>query len=538
MIVTTAETMRALDRRAIEEMGIPGIVLMENAGRGCAEAIRRYYGPFTRKPVVILAGRGNNGGDGLVIARYFHQWGLPFKVFLLSEIEKVRGDARTNLNICLNAGVPLEAVPDWEAFCARMADVTTAHTLVDAMLGTGLTLEVKGFLRRVIEFLNQCSIPVVAVDIPSGVDASTGRILGAAVRADMTMTMALPKVGLLIHPGADLAGRVEVVDIGFPPILTKEETPSLRLLESEELGGLIRPRPAGSHKGDYGHLAVIAGSPGKTGAAALACMGALRMGTGLVTLGIPQSLNAIMEVKLTEAMTEPLPETEQATLSTASLEAVLRFLEGKGALAVGPGLSQHPETAEMTRKLIRQCPIPCVVDADGVNAMAGRLETFAERSGAPLALTPHPGEMARLLGCSTAEVQQDRLATARRFAGEYGVYLVLKGARTLVARPDGSVSINPTGNPGMASGGMGDVLTGMIGGLLAQGIPMGDALDLGVYLHGLAGDRVAEEKGTVGMTAGDLLCHIPGIIRELRADEDMGGRFRGKIPDNGQHPKP
>ncbi len=530
MLVSTAETMRDLDRRAIEEIGIPGIVLMENAGRGCAEAIHRHYGPFTRKLLVILAGRGNNGGDGLVIARYFHQWGFPVKAYLLSEIEKVRGEARTNLNICLNAKVPLDVVPDWEAFCSRMADITSAHLFVDAMLGTGLASEVRGFYRQVIEFLNQRSVPLVAVDMPSGVDASTGRILGAAMRADMTLTMALPKAGLLIYPGAELAGHVEVVDIGFPPALASGEAPSIQLLEGTELVRLIHPRPEDSHKGDYGHLAVIAGSPGKTGAAALACMGALRMGTGLVTLGIPQSLNPIMEVKLTEVMTELLPETEQATLSTASLEAILRFLEGKDALALGPGLSRHPETAEVTRKLIRQCSIPCVVDADGVNAISGRLETLAERSGGPLALTPHPGEMARLLGCSTAEVQRDRLAIARRFAREYKVHLVLKGARTLVARPDGSVSINPTGNPGMASGGMGDVLTGMIGGLLAQGMPMGDALDLGVYLHGLTGDRVAEEKGSVGIIAGDLLCHLPGIIRELSGKTDMGRPVSWKSP--------
>jgi hydroxyethylthiazole kinase-like uncharacterized protein yjeF len=522
MLVTTAETMRELDRRAIEEIGISGIVLMENAGRGCAEAIRRHYGPFGRKPVIILSGRGNNGGDGMVIARYFHQWGVPVKVYLLSEIEKITGDARTNLNICLNAGVPLEVIPQWEAFCSRMAEIASAHLLVDAILGTGLAKEVKGFYRQVVEFLNQRSVPLVAVDIPSGVDASTGRILGAAVRSDLTLTLALPKVGLLIYPGADFAGRMEVVDIGFPPVLTREQFPCIRLLEPEKLGRLLQPRRADSHKGNYGHLLIVAGSPGKTGAAALAGMGALHMGTGLVTIGIPRSLNPIMEVKLTEVMTEPLPETDQVTFSMASLETILRLLEGKDALALGPGLSRHPETAEMARQLIRQCPVPCVVDADGVNAMAGRLDVLKERPGGPLALTPHPGEMARLVGCSTAAVQQDRLGMARRFAEEYQVPLVLKGARTLVARPDGSVSINPTGNPGMASGGMGDVLTGMIGALLAQGLPMGDALELGVYLHGLAGDRVAAEKGAVGMAAGDLLDHLPVLIRELSGKADTG----------------
>jgi len=522
MLVATAQSMRELDRRAIEEIGIPGIVLMENAGRGCAEAIRRHYGPGWRKPAVVLAGSGNNGGDGMVIARHFHQWGLPVKVYLLSQREKIRGDALTNLNICLNAGIPVDATPDWETFRSRKAEMDSAHVLVDCILGTGLSTEVRGFYRQVVELLNQRSIPLVAVDTPSGVDASTGRILGAAVRADLTLTLALPKVGLLLYPGADLTGLMEIVDIGLPAALTGEEPPFIRMLDDVGMARLMHPRRADSHKGEYGHLVVIAGSPGKTGAAALAGTGALRMGTGLVTVGIPRSLNPIMEVKLTEAMTEPLPETEQGAFSITALEEILHLLEGKDALALGPGLSQHPETAEMARQLIKRCPIPCVVDADGLNAMAGRLDVLKNRSGAPLALTPHPGEMARLSSCTTKEVQEDRLGMARRFAKEHEVHLVLKGARTLVARPDGSVSINTTGNPGMASGGMGDVLTGMTGGLLAQGMPMGDALDLGVYVHGLAGDHVCAAKGAAGMVAGDLVGSLPGIIRKLSEKMNPG----------------
>ena len=519
MKLATAEEMRELDRQTIQEVGIPGVVLMENAGRGAAELIRRRYGPKPRR-VAVLAGRGNNGGDGFVIARYLRGWGWPVEVFLFAERGRVGGDARVNLEIWLKLGGHLRDVPSEEAFEAAKDDIARAELVVDALLGTGLNSEVRGLLRGVIEFVNELGRPVVAVDIPSGLDASTGHILGVAVKADLTPTFGLAKVGQVLHPGVELVGELEVVDIGIPPEVVRGAGLRTALLGPEELDCRpLGPRPRDSHKGTYGHLLVVAGSPGKTGAAAMASEAALRAGAGLVTLAIPLSLNPILEVKLTEVMTEPVPE-EEGTFSSKSIPRLSALLDGKTALALGPGIGTREGTKEAVLELLRKVQIPVVIDADGLNCLVGKLHVLKECE-APVVITPHPGEMGRLLGISARQVQEDRLQVARRFATEYRCVVVLKGARTVVASSDGRAFINPTGNPGMASGGTGDVLTGVIGGFLAQGVEPLEAAKLAVYLHGLAGDLVARELGEVSLVATDLLEALPWAMEEVRGAVDL-----------------
>ncbi len=528
MKLLTAAEMRELDRRAIAEVGIPSLVLMENAGRSIYQVLRREF-PELAGEVAVLAGRGNNGGDGFVVARYLANAGTPVAVFLLGRRDQVGGDARVNLEILAHQGLEVVEVLEESHLQAALDRLARAGLIVDALLGTGLNSPVTGLLASLIQQVNHLKRPVLAVDLPSGLSADTGEVLGAAVQAEVTVTCGWPKIGQIVAPGRDYVGRLWQADLGIPPDLAREAKVSLA--EARELRELLPPRPWDSHKGTFGHLLVLAGSEGKTGAAALACQGGLRAGAGLVTLGVAQSLNDIMEVKVTEAMTLPLPQAEGArALGRQALEPIEAFARGCAALALGPGLGTHPETRELVRTLVQRLDRPMVVDADGINALAGDQErpkekgqgkNFSLGAAGPRILTPHPGELARLLGCSPKEVQSRRLALARETAGQYGAVLVLKGAQTLVAAPDGRLSLNPTGNPALASGGTGDVLTGLIGGFLAQGLSAWDAARLGVYLHGLSADCFAAQHGPRGLVAGDLLARFPEVL----------GQFaRGLIP--------
>jgi NAD(P)H-hydrate epimerase len=383
---------------------------------------------------------------------------------------------------------------------------------VDALLGTGLNSEVGGLLRLAIEGINSFKTPVLAVDMPSGLDADTGQPLGAAIKAQVTVTYGWPKIGQIVPPGRDYVGRLWQVDLGIPPPLVREV--KVELADAAEMRALLPPRPFGSHKGTFGHLVVLAGSEGKTGAAALTAEGGLRAGAGLVTAGVPASLNDILEVKLTEAMTLPLPEAPGArALGVEALSPLLDFAADKTAVALGPGLGTLTATQELVRQLVRVLPQPLVIDADGVNALVGRPDLLKQAAG-PRLLTPHPGEMARLLNCTSKEVQAARLDAVREAAARYGAILVLKGAQTVVADPEGRLSINPTGNPSLASGGTGDVLTGLLGGFLAQGLSPWDAARLGVFLHGLAADYLAADTGR-GLIAGDLLAIFPEVLTEF-----------------------
>lgn len=494
--------MRDIDRRAFEEFSIPTLLLMENAGERIAEmALDMLKG----ERVIVVAGRGNNGGDGIAAARHLFNMGVDVRIVLLGKASEMKGDARVNLEIATKMGIKLIEAPDDFSPLLRDADL-----IIDAIFGTGLKGEVASPYREAIQAINSAGKPILSVDVPSGI-GDDGKVMGVAVKADRTVTLAIPKIGIVVYPGALYAGEIFVADIGIP--LQLLEAPSATLLTPDFLSQFLPARPPDAHKGTFGHLFVLSGSIGLTGAAAMCCEAALRVGTGLVTLGIPVSLNQIMEIKLTEAMTYPLPETEAHSLSPMAMQLVREKLKRCNALAIGPGISTHPETCEFVRKLLQEIDIPAVVDADALNCLAGCKIDF---SGKNFVLTPHPGEMARLVGAHLPDIQSDRIGWARRFSQESGCVVVLKGARTVIASPEGSYFINPTGNVGMASGGMGDVLTGMIGGFLAQGVsPLNSAL-FGVFLHGLCGDLAREELGEEVMIAGDILRYLPRAFQIIR----------------------
>lgn len=513
MKVATAEQMQELDRKAIETYRIPGIVLMENAGKGAAEILFHQFPDLSGKKVAIIAGKGNNGGDGFVIARHLFNRHVSVKVYLLADPQGLRGDAETNYQIFKRMKGEIVPVPSSKEFLKIKRDLERADLLIDGIFGTGLDAEVRGYYREVIDYLNSLHKTIVAIDIPSGLDANSGKPLGTAIRATLTVTFGLPKLGLLIHPGLDYVGELRVVDIGIPRTLVEEEKIQTYLLEEKEIMDKITaPRRPNTHKGDYGHLLVLAGSPGKTGAAAMACEAALRIGAGLVTLGIPKSLNPIMEVKLTEVMTEPLPETKKQTLGLRALDPILRLCENKKALVLGPGIGTVKETQTLILKLIKKIDLPVIIDADGLTALSTDLKSLPPHNRS-VVLTPHPGEMARMLQSTSKVVQEDRIGTSRSFSTTHRVFVVLKGHRTVIATPQGEVYINPTGNPGMASGGTGDVLTGMIGGLICQGNDILSSLKMAVFLHGLVGDRVAREKGEKSLVATDLIAHLPAVLQ-------------------------
>ena len=522
MKVVTAAEMRQIDQATIEGVGIPGIVLMETAGSAIVRAIEQHY-PTCRR-IGIFAGKGNNGGDGLVIARQLAHAGRDVHLFLVSPADSFTGEADINLQIAKNLGLPIEVILTDTGFYGTGTGFPTTlascELFVDAIFGTGLRGTVRGSIATLINSINSLPAPILSVDLPSGLDADTGQPLGTCVRADRTVTIGLPKRGLLVHPGAEFAGKLEVVDIGFPEQVIDAQGIKVNWTTPAQAAQWVPLRPAASHKGTYGRVLVVAGSTGMTGAAALASEAALRAGAGLVTLATPKHLNPILEGLLPEVMTLPLPETDAGSLSVAATSAILEFAEKtKSVLAIGPGLSQHPDTVLLVQQLVREnqeqgLNLRMVVDADGLNALAQGPEGISLLDSEAV-LTPHPGEMARLTHTSVPTLEKDRICTAQKFANDHGVVLVFKGAPTVTGLPNGDVWINSTGNPGMATGGMGDVLTGIIAGLMAQGISSETAAALGVYIHGLAADRVAEALGMHGLIASDVLKAVPEAIAWL-----------------------
>lgn len=514
MYLVTASEMQEMDRRTIESFGIPGRVLMEIAGRGATRILLNNFHDLDRKKVGIIAGRGNNGGDGFVIARYLAQKGIPVTVYLLALKKTVKGDAAANLELLSPLKVPVVEMPDKQSFEKRQTDLRHQQIWVDAILGTGLKSDVKGYFKEVIAFINRSNKPVLAVDIPSGLNSDTGQPCGACVRAHFTATFAFAKTGHLLFPGADYTGNLEIIDIGIPPHIAGDVGCSQYLLTPKMLRNAFMPRPPDAHKGRTGHLLVVAGSPGKTGAATMTAVSAMRAGAGLVTLGIPASLNIALEAQVVEAMTCPLPETENGVLGNSALNLIMDQAAGKQCIALGPGLGTAAETGQLVRQILLQSPAPVVIDADGLNCIAGHTRILKDLS-APAVLTPHPGEMARLVNSTPLDVQKDRINCARDFATKFNVHVVLKGARTVIAHPDGNVFVNPTGNSGMASGGMGDVLTGLIAGFIAQGYPVESAAHLGVYLHGAAADDMSEKIGPFGYLATEVMNAVPQQIKKL-----------------------
>ncbi|WP_321494207.1 NAD(P)H-hydrate dehydratase [uncultured Desulfobacter sp.] len=511
MIIVTTQQMQQMDKNTIENFGIPGRVLMENAGRGALEILSEYF-ELEGARVAVVAGRGNNGGDGFVIGRYLMEMGVSVSFFLLSTRERVQGDARANMDLVLDllAEHSLSQfieIPDQESLEAAAGILADHDLFVDAIFGTGLNSDIRGVYRDVIELINDSGKAVFSVDIPSGINADTGAVCGVAIQADATATFAFAKAGHILYPGNFYTADLEVIDIGIPGHIAKAQSPNIFLPEPHDIAGLIPARDFNAHKGSFGHLLVLAGSPGKTGAAALCANAAVRTGAGLVTLGVPERLMPVMEPMVIEPMAAALAQTPSGGLDAAALDDIVSLLADKAALALGPGMGTDSGTRELIKSIIPIASVPMVLDADGLNCIADDPDIL-HTAKAPVILTPHPGEMARLTGKTTADVQNNRMETARNFAETYKVILVLKGAQTLVACPDGAVFICPTGNPGMACGGMGDVLTGMIAAFLTQGLAPESAALAGVYIHGLCGDLLAEEHA-VGFSASDMVAGIP-----------------------------
>ncbi|MDD2900018.1 MAG: NAD(P)H-hydrate dehydratase [Desulfuromonadaceae bacterium] len=511
MKVVAAHTMQEIDARAMQVYGIAGLQLMENAGRTCAEEIIAAFGAHGR--CFVLAGKGNNGGDGYVIARLLNLQGWHVAVLVLAEREQIGGDAAVNLDRL--SGPSKHFCVEADQLSAQFADeLSRADVIVDALLGTGLNGDVGGIYLEAIDMMNMSGRPVVAVDIPSGIHGTTGRVLGSAVRADMTVTFAVAKAGHVLYPGAEHTGRLIVTDIGIPPQLT-ESAPGYEFVTSNDIRPLLHRRDRQSHKGRFGHCLIIAGSSGKTGAAALSTNSAVRAGSGLVTLAVAEAVHTVLEIKTTEAMTVALPDSGSGYLTNSALPALEKLMIAKDAVALGPGLGVHTGTGALVRNLIEMVTVPLVIDADGLNALADDISVLHRTTSPQIVLTPHPGEMSRLLGVSIPEVEANRISVSQEFARTHNVYLILKGARTVIASPTGEISINGSGNPGMASGGMGDVLTGIVVSLLGQGYAAWDACRLGVFLHGFAADMVADEKGEIGITASDVLEKIPFAYNTL-----------------------
>ncbi|HEV2494391.1 MAG TPA: NAD(P)H-hydrate dehydratase [Terriglobia bacterium] len=522
MKILTAGEMQRVDRITTERYGVPSLTLMENAGRAVVEFLQERFDPLSDQKIAVVCGRGNNGGDGMVAARLLRDRGLQPRVILLAEPNAVKGDARVNLERLTESGAP-EVASNPEAWQRLRPTLTGTTLLVDAILGTGLSKPLEGFLLDVVRDLN-AALPqarVMAVDLPSGVSADTGEMVGECVRVDASVTFTAPKIAHVFPPASERVGEWVVRQIGTPPAAL-EQDPELRLNLTchGEIAWVAEPRKLDAHKGSFGHVLVLAGSMGKTGAAAMTAKAALRTGAGLVTVATAKSALPIVASLGMEFMTEPLPETDAGTVSLRALDdgRFDKLMEGKSVLAVGPGLGITPETSELVRTVVNRYDVPVVLDADGLNAFAGCIGSLRSE-GRVRVLTPHPGEMARLTGQSVPQIQAHRVDVARDFAEQRSVHLVLKGFQTLVAAPDGQVWVNPTGNAGMATGGTGDVLTGMIAGLLAQFASrrVGEVAAAAVFLHGLAGDLAASELGQSSMIAGDLLATIPRAFRELRS---------------------
>ena len=507
MIVVTAEQMREMDRLTIQKYGVPSLILMERAGQAIAQTILERFSRHAKKGVLVVAGKGNNGGDGFVVARVLKKKRIPCQVALLARRDQLSPDAAQNFSsfVRLKGQVSEIGGDDMGVLGER---ARKSGLVVDAILGTGVKSEVRGLYADAIHSINASGSPVVAVDIPSGVHTDTGVPLSVAVRSALTVALGFAKRGEVIYPGIDYVGKLIVADIGIAAQAIAEVKPDTELLEPETVRSLVPRRAADTHKGSYGHVLVIAGSRGKTGAAILASRAAMRSGAGLTTLAAPRSLNNIFASSLIEVMTEPLRENSGEEIESLGDQEWGRLLERKDVLLFGPGIGVAPATQTNLRWLLRNLAIQWVIDADGLNNLALEIDRLKQAKTAPV-LTPHPGEMARLTGKSTAEVNRDRVEIARSFALEHGCHVVLKGARTVIATAGGKVFINPTGNPGMASGGMGDALAGILAALLAQGLTPENAMKLGVYLHGFVGDRMAASKGGIGLIASDIIEGLP-----------------------------
>jgi NAD(P)H-hydrate epimerase len=513
--------MRARDRHTIETLGVSAELLMESAGRAVAEAVLRERAG-RGGGVLVVCGGGNNGGDGLVAARHLAAVGVPVRVAWVGDPRRLSAESSANRERARRLGIRIEGAA---------LRPQGASLIVDALFGTGLARPVEGAAAAAIRRMRAARprARVVAVDLPSGVDADTGQPWGVAVAADVTVTLGLPKLGLALEPGRGLAGRIVVARIGIADE-APGAPPEAALWTAAAAAATLPVRPADGHKGRFGHVLVAAGSRGKTGAAALAAQGAARIGAGLVTIACPAGVNEILEVKCTEPMTAPLPDTPDGAFAAGALAPLLALARERDVTALGPGIGRDDETQKLVRDALGRLAHPLVLDADGLfpfEPAAGRragarasLAGLKARKAATI-LTPHPGEAARLLGTRADEVNRDRVTAARRLAETSGAVVLLKGAASVVAAPDGRVVVNPTGGPELGAGGTGDVLTGVVAGLVGQGLPAFEAAALAAWIHGRAGDRLGERCGAAGVLASEVADELPAVIAELAAVREV-----------------
>jgi hydroxyethylthiazole kinase-like uncharacterized protein yjeF len=528
MKILSAIQMGEVDRLTTERYRIPSILLMENAGRSVADEIGKSCSGLDRKKIAILCGRGNNGGDGFVVARYLSLRGASPSILLFASPERLKGDALTNYEILRAMGLPIQTVPTPADARSCLRKMDSPDIIVDALFGTGLAKPIGADFRPVVEWINRHGRTafVTAVDIPSGLRADSPEIIGPTVKAHLTVTFSALKLAQVLPPASDFAGRIVLVPIGSPQTLFEDPAYQLNLVDAAQVRKALPRRVRDSHKGSYGHVYVVAGSKGKSGAALMTGMAALRSGAGLVTLWLPKSLQKSVLGKFPELMTEMMPETEAGTLAQSGAEGLLKLLPGIEALVVGPGVTTNPSTRRLVWNMVRCSPVPVILDADGINAFVPPSELLRNEEHQPVILTPHPGEMARLLGRKIADVQKNRLAIASEYAVNRSCYVVLKGFQTVIATPDGEQYINPSGNPGMATGGTGDILAGMMGRFVAawkieiarnSRARLADYICAAVFLHGMAGDLAAEKKGPESLIATDLLEYLPTAFKRVSA---------------------
>lgn len=513
MWILNSDQMRKCDRITIEDLKVPGIILMENAGISVVNVIEEVIEEINELRYLVVCGRGNNGGDGFVVARHLKRRGTSVEVILVGHAEQLKGDALANYQMLKVYTSDIHIITTEEELSQKRSLFIEADIIIDALFGTGLSTAIEGIYSAVVEEINKHDAIVISIDTPSGLSSDTNKIIGPCVNADITVTLATMKWCHIFPPAEYMCGEVFVKDIGIPKYVLEQASSNLKLITNDDITKILLPRIPDTHKSNYGEILVVAGSVGKLGAAWMTGQSAMRSGAGLVSVGIPDSCHTAMMSKVIELMTIGFPSTEDGTFSFKALEPILDFAKDKDLISVGPGITTHPDCIKLVHELIKKYEKIIVIDADGINAIAKNVNVLKEKKG-KLILTPHPGEMARLINSTSKEVQENRVQVAYDFAIRYEVILVLKGYRTLIAFPDGMVYVNPTGNAGMASGGVGDVLTGMIAGFVGQNVKnINQAVLTAVYLHGLAGDIAKEKLGEIPLVASEIMRSIPKAIK-------------------------
>lgn len=507
--VATGAQMRDVDHTAIEERKIPGVVLMENAGRGISRSVRKYFGPLTGRNLSVVSGKGNNGGDGFVIARMLAEECGRIDVFVLADESSLKGDALENYRLIKKMDLHIHHISDISGFDDNMRLILSeSFLIIDALLGTGISGEVKGFYGEAIELINSLEKIVVSVDIPSGLSSDTGKIDAPAVKADLTVALGLPKIAHYVFPASLFTGELEIADIGIPEDVVEKKEFNVHIIDKSDIEILFPERMADSHKGTYGHAVIIGGATGKAGAVVMAGKSAMRSGAGLVTAVVPSGINGVVQSSLIEAMSLPLQENKFGTLSAKAIDSIIEFCRGKSVVAAGPGMGANDETAEIVKMLIREIDVPLILDADAINVLARDVSILDKRKS-DLILTPHPGEMGRLTGRTSSEIQKERFEICVETARRYACIVILKGRNSIISCRGERTYINLTGNPGMATGGSGDVLTGIIAGFVSQGLSAEYSACAGAFIHGLSGDIAAENLGEISLCAGDIIDYLP-----------------------------